>query len=802
MPQPLITLTLSFLSGLFLAQRLHLSLAAAESILTFTTLLLFAFLFFRRNFFTTAACLFFLPLGLFYYTAHDHAIPSLAAYADGVEKVIEGVIEERKEGDRYTRFTIKGERLLDGERIVSLSGRLQLTLRLGGGNLHRGDRIRFMARLRQPRNFNNPGGFDYEGYLRRRGITATATLKDDRSVAVMGDEHPLLGPLSRFRTAFGRMIETAAPAPASGVIKALSLGNRRTMEETLLTAFRRSGLAHILAVSGLHMGMVALFFYTLSRWALARSEWFLLRNLTGKGAALFTLFPLTAYLLLSGMATPAVRAYIMAVAFLISLLLEREGEIFNTLSLAALVILVVEPTAFSEASFQLSFAAVIGIVALVPKLEQIFCSFWKESPPAALRKFSLFIFVSFTAMVATAPLVTYHFMEISTVGLLSNLLVLPFLAFIVVPLSALALFTAPFSASAATLLLKTAALFTLPAVQLTETLGGFSFASLAVSPPAPFNIILYYALLFALFNVKQKRALTAVMVIPVLFLLSESALSLTDRDERKLEVTFLSVGQGESTFIRFPGGKTMVIDGGGFYDNSFDIGGKVIKPFLLKEGVKKIDYLLLSHPHPDHMNGLISLVKSFPVGEVWVGDEVAMNETHRLFLHLVEKTGIRKVVVSDRSEPRLIDGVRIEFLNPLPGYGLPNEKMDDSAVNGRSVVLKLGFGSRAFLLTGDLEREGEERLLYEKAALGADVIKVPHHGSLTSSRSAFVSAVSPAYAIFTVGAGNRFGFPKPEVAARYREIGARLLRTDRDGAVTFLTDGETLEARTFFGTVK
>ena len=708
---------------------------------------------------------------------------------------IDGTVLSIEKGGEKKRFIIAADRVLQGGTLHTWTGRILLTVGTGADHVMPGDRIRFRGRLKRPRNFGNPGGFDYEGFLARRGVCYTSFLDDDGSLAVIGDGPGFMGAVFALREEARKAIAASTDEKTRGVMTALAIGDKRYVKKEVAESFRKAGVSHILAISGLHMGIVATFFYSAFLWLLSRSEWVLLRNLTRKGAALLTIPPLTLYLLLSGAAISASRAYIMAVLFLLSIVFDREKDLFNTISLAALILLVLWPHAVYEVSFQLTFAAVIAIVYMVPGMEKLLFPNEREEKKGVIRWIVTFILVSLAASLGTAPIISRHFMELSTVGLVSNLLVVPVLGFVVVPLTVLAVFILPISWTAAALLFSGGAFLMSPVLSAVDEIASLPFASMLMKPPGPMEITLFYIFLWGLFGGWRRRALRLALAAAALLPVITMAGGTGERKEGVLEVTFLSVGQGEATFIGFPEGKTMLVDGGGFYDDSFDVGRMVVRPYLLSRGVKRIDFVVMSHPHPDHMNGLLHILREFEVGEVWTNGEPVIDENHQIFMEILKERGIPEVRILDNSPDRTIDGARIEILHPPPSFRRGGD--EGSRVNNRSLVMRIIFGKNAFLLTGDLEKEGEKRILGAGYDIKADVIKVPHHGSRTSSSPPFIEKVSPEYALFTVGYMNRFGFPVEEVLQRYRKRGIMIYRTDLDGAVTFLTDGDKIAVNTF-----
>jgi competence protein ComEC len=312
----------------------------------------------------------------------------------------------------------------------------------------------------------------------------------------------------------------------------------------------------------------------------------------------------------------------------------------------------------------------------------------------------------------------------------------------------------------------------------------------------PVVVLAYVSFLLALYGRRHTLARwgAAASAIAVSIWLGWPGMFPNGRGE--LQVTFLDVGHGDASFIRFPQGTTMLIDGGGSYRDDFDIGERVVAPFLWHQRVRQVDYVMASHPHPDHAKGLGAILRDFRVREFW--DNGAREPS--AWYNALRQTAIDRRIYRDLSvtglEARTVDGVRLELLHPSAAFPPPPERRrrvgEDHGENNRSLVLKLTYGAISVLFTGDIEQEAEHFLLGSGHDLTATILKVPHHGSRTSSTEAFVRSVNPRAAVFSVQRDGRFGHPHPAVVERYSTLGTRIFRTDRDGAITLRTDGRSV----------
>jgi competence protein ComEC len=326
----------------------------------------------------------------------------------------------------------------------------------------------------------------------------------------------------------------------------------------------------------------------------------------------------------------------------------------------------------------------------------------------------------------------------------------------------------------------------------------FPYADYRTTTPTLFEMGLFYLGVFFLFNLKQShKARYVLFFVAIAFIVNQGFWYYQNLGNPHLRITSLDVGQGEATLVQFPHGKTMLIDGGGFYNNSFDLGEKVVAPTLWKKKIKHIDFVVLSHPHPDHLNGLVYIVKNFTVQEVWTNGEKVRSEPFEDFERTIAKKGIKKLVLTREVAHRTINRVGVEVLHPPASACQSPPTSYSKDINNRSLVLRLTYKDITLLLTGDISREVERDLMQTVPSLKSTILKVPHHGSATSSSSAFLKQVQPEIALVSLGYANIFHLPHPDILKRYHDQGCQLYRTDRDGAITIESDGFFNRTKTF-----
>lgn len=822
MLRPLLPILLSFMAGISAADRFPLPdmLPAAALILLCILLLVSTVKEWRRLSFP-AVCLIVLLLGILN-ARHDlPAVPGardISRYADGEKMTIEGVVAENpRVFPERAELIIETTKILRARDIVPVEGRILLSLNNSTGLPEYGDLIRFKTRLKPPRNFNNPGGFDYERHLRMKGIRLRGTLnKSGFAVLRTGDGNPLKIRLEKFRSLLRTAIRENADSPEGEIIQAMILGEQSEIPRDVMDTFSRTGTTHIIAISGFNIGIIAAFSFLIIRALMKSSEYLLLRFNIVKAATLFAFLPIILYAFIAGFGISVVRAALMIMAFLLAVLFGRERDPVNILALAALAILAFSPLALFDVSFQLSFAAVASILFIVPRLTAFIPRGQPEKKPVhprlskAFSGFLLFLAVTLAAALGTAPLIVYYFNLLSPVTLLANVLIVPIMGYLVILIGMAVILTAPLSHTLTAGLVKVSSWLTGLSISLADFLSGLPNAWAFLPTPAVPELAAYYLFLIVvmksidLWREKKEPALPkttetgraflriSFCLLGLFIAIDGICLYYKDRHPGLLKAAFIDVGQGGSTLIDFPGGIRMLIDGGGFHDERFDTGRHVLAPFLWHEKISRIDIVVLSHPHPDHLNGLLYVLEHFKVREVWSNGDIENSDAFDRFREIIEKKGIPHRVMSRDSRPVMIGDAGIRVLHPRGGT-----EDGDLDTNDRSLVLKITYGDVSILLPGDVSETVESRLIGRKTGLRSRILVAPHHGSFRSSSIPFIRKVSPETVIFFCGTANVMGLPNPVVLERYRHQGCRIFRTDRNGAVRIGTDGMDIRSCTF-----
>ena len=708
--------------------------------------------------------------------AHLRLSDRLDAALEGRDVVVTGVVaglpQDFERGVRFDFDVESSEPGVPRRIVLSWYSGFSSDESLGVATLQAGERWRFTVRLRRPHGSFNPHGFDYEAWLLERGIRATGYVRmpsrrgADERAQVVPERLAAMVPrprywIERLRDAAREKIRGTLPeSPSAGVLIALAIGDQRAIDPGEWRLFARTGVSHLMSISGLHVTMVAGLFAMLASWFWRRSEALALALPAQKAAALAGFLAALAYCLISGFAVPAQRTLYMVGVVAAALWLGRATSASRVLAAALFLVLVLDPWAVLSPGFWLSFAAVAVIFYIGNS---------RTARPHWLAQWGR---VQWAVTVGLVPLLLVIFQQVSLVSPIANAVAIPVVSLVVTPL-ALAGAVLPF---AWPLELGHAILEVL--MLMLGWLAGLPGAVWQQHAPPAWTLPLALAGIACLLVPRgfPARWLGVVLLLP-LFATPPPGPRAGD-----LWITVLDVGQGLSVLARTER-HALLYDAGPAFNAFSDSGSRVVLPYLRGEGIARLDSLVVSHDDGDHSGGAGSVLEAVPAGMLWS----SLSSDHAL----LETATWRTPCTAGRKW--VWDAVSFEFLHPREE--VPSGR--SARANNRSCVLRIEAKGGRVLLTGDIERAAERVLLHNAPQLlVAEALVVPHHGSASSSSPEFVKQVAPRYAIFTAGYRNRFGHPREDVLARYREAGSELLRTDSGGAIKmrFEPEGIRVEA--------
>jgi len=630
--------------------------------------------------------------------------------------------------------------------------------------------------FQQGRNIRNPGEFDYQKFLYSKGITGIINSYDSASVLIIKSDSNFLKDLVfQSRKIIDRLIHQLHNNQTAGLLRGLLLADRTEIDYETKQNFINSGVIHILAVSGLHVGYILLFFIVV----FGRFNIYL--------RSIFTIVGLLCFMIITGIPASVFRATLMSIILVIAFLSGRSTNLLNSIALSAVIILLVKPFEILNPGFQLSYSAVLSIALIYPVIQQMINQAGIKNK--YLKNILLFIGVSLSAQIGTLPFTLAYFNKLSIVSLLANLFVIP-LAGIIVGLAIVTLIIGSLLPSIAIYLAIVNNIVTSLMMDLVRFSGSLDFSFIRINNFSLLDSIFFYvfiSLLIYSLKVSEKflfKLVITLLVFANIFLFSHL-------DDKKLlpdgllSVLMIDVGQGDSFLIKFPDGKTALIDAG-VVDPYFDTGERIIIPLLDYLGIEKIDFGFVSHLDTDHYGGFASLIHNKRIKEIYRPKPDSSDKSIR-FEKFLDKHKIPK---------KFYDKSKIEISNAVL-YVLNNansEYLNKLSSNDRSGMLKLVFGQTSFLFVGDAEIPAEIFYLqHYKEFLDSDVLKVGHHGSKTGSSKEFLEAVSPKISLVSAGIKNKFGHPSEIVLKRLEQLNSQILRTDSLGAVLLQSDGKEIK---------
>lgn len=648
------------------------------------------------------------------------------------------------------RFIVDVENVQVGKKIFPTSGGVFIGDYNGETVGQIGDKISCSGNLKLLHDYQNPGQID--NVIRNKANNIFARISADKSgVEIEHIEGNLqikfLRLVASIRQHYLSEMQKVMPQQDAAAIFAMLFGGYAGINQDLVKEFQTTGIVHILSVSGSHMSLLA-----------AATAYFCLLLKFPRGLTVtLGIFVIVTYTLLSGMLPQVIRSACMGILAFTGIILNIEALGARLLTLTALAMLINQPLLIYDISFQLSFTATAGLIYLADEIQ----NFLHRIP----KIFAYPASITLSAQIASLPIIIWYFNQVSLSSVLANIFVMPLLEIVIVGGLLGGIFAAIIPVVGKIIFVGESVIFN-TAAELNRIFANLPFSSVQVPTLGiAAGFVYYFALIFR----------KAEILLLLIFILAFNFFKVGGN----LEVNFVDVGQGDCCVVFTPHRKCIIFDTGGIREKIFDIGERVVVPYLKHENVFEVEKIFLTHVHEDHSGGAGAIIKKFSVGEIITAAE---NKSEYAAVFGIAEEKITNLREGKQDEIFYIDGVEIKILY-APKIGTGNEI---------SNVYQIKYGDIKFLITGDLVKEVESEMLSKKIDVASEVLKVGHHGSSTSSSEEFLHAVNPKVAVICVGYGNSFGHPRAEVLERLEKIHAKIFRTDIDGLIKFKTDGKNL----------
>lgn len=777
MVRPLPIILALYLIGIIYGKFISINPIILFTILVF--LIIIAIISFIKQWNITTAFLFLIIflIGIFNYNLNSNPIGAdhIINFIEDKNLTIIGTVLEKEYYSNQEKISLKIKvnqiEKNDGDGIKA-QGLLLVNTYLENCPYEYGDILKIKGKLEKPVKQKNFGEFNYELYLAREKIFTYLNIWQERNIWKIGEDNSNY--LSSFslsaRDKIKEVTKQILPQPYNYLLIGMLLGEKGFIPPDLKEVFAEAGIMHILAVSGLHVGIIA--------FALAA----LLNMLRlPKKLKLFTLvLILLIYASITGYRPSVLRATIMFIMLIGGKLINRDRNLNISLFFAAFLILLLNPLTLYDAGFLLSFIVTFFIINLSPILQELYSKIivWIKTPLA----------ISTAAWIGIFPLSAYYFNKVSIISIVSNIFIIPLTGIAVIlgfVTFFIGLLSIPLAGVIANINYLVLYLITLAA----KSFSLLPFAFAYVAQPSIVMIVLYYLTVFFIIEIFYKKNLSPetkkravfITLSVILLIIIVQVFYLPDN----LKVNFINVGEGDCILIEAPNKINILIDGGGTPQSNFDVGGKTVIPYLRRKGIDTINLLVLTHPHLDHLEGLLPVIKEFKVDMVLDSGLISDLQEYKEFISTIQEKGIPYHLAKAGDNFIFSNNLEIFLLNPLYNADFYN----DSDFNNASIVIKLFYKNTDFLFTGDIEEATEKKLLIWQNILQSDVLKVSHHGSATSTNSEFLDKVNPMIAAITVGKNN-FGHPSQKVIERLEDKNIKIYRTDEDGTIIVRTNGQ------------
>ena len=619
-----------------------------------------------------------------------------------------------------------------------------------------GDSLYIEGEFKQPEEARNYKGYNYKQYLKTKKIIGTVEL--EKAKILKSSNGSFIHNIQKY---IKDTINGTLTDEEGNLLLAILLGDKDKLSEDIQESFKTSNLSHMLAVSGAHVSYIILgLTYVLQNSIIGK-----------KNEKIVCIIFLLFFMAITNFTPSVTRACIMAVLTLFSGIIYRKSDVYTNISVAALITLIFNPYNLLDLGFQLSYGGTIGIIIFIKRIQE------KKSNSKVINYIKQMALVSIYANIIIIPIMMYHFNTVSFTFIISNIMASPILGIIVI--TGFLFIIASITVKPLTRLI---AIFIKPIlsilIKISQICSKLPFSNILVVTPYMFNVISYYAIILYCIKSKKNNKCKIIICLLIVLILINFIIYIFPQN---LRIFFIDVGQGDSTLIITPDKKTVLIDGGG--SDSFDVGEKVLLPYLLDRRILKIDYVLISHFDTDHCGGILTIMEKVKVKNIIISEQAEHSENYERFKKLMIHKKIRLIEVKKGDKIKI--GRYSEFKILFPTSRL----LSENPLNNNSIVAQFNYNNFKMLFTGDIEKLAEQQILKaEKAEIRADILKVAHHGSKTSSIPEFIKAVKPKIALIGVGKNNTFGHPNKQTIKNLENIKCRIYRTDIQGEIIIKID--------------
>lgn len=619
-----------------------------------------------------------------------------------------------------------------------------------------GDSLYIEGEFKQPEEARNYKGYNYKQYLKTKKIIGTVEL--EKAKILKSSNGSFIHNIQKY---IKDTINGTLTDEEGNLLLAILLGDKDKLSEDIQERFKTSNLSHMLAVSGAHVSYIILgLTYVLQNSIIGK-----------KNEKIVCIIFLLFFMAITNFTPSVTRACIMAVLTLFSGIIYRKSDVYTNISVAALITLIFNPYNLLDLGFQLSYGGTIGIIIFIKRIQE------KKSNSKVINYIKQMALVSIYANIIIIPIMMYHFNTVSFTFIISNIMASPILGIIVITG-----FLFIITSITAKPLTRLIAIFIKPIlsilIKVSQICSKLPFSNILVVTPYMFNVISYYAIILYCIKSKKNNKCKIIICLLIVLILINFIIYIFPQ---KLRIFFIDVGQGDSTLIITPDKKTVLIDGGG--SDSFDVGEKVLLPYLLDRRILKVDYVLISHFDTDHCGGILTIMEKVKVKNIIISEQAEHSENYERFKKLMINKKIRLIEVKKGDKIKI--GRYSEFKILFPTSRL----LSENPLNNNSIVAQFNYNNFKMLFTGDIEKLAEQQILKtEKAEIRADILKVAHHGSKTSSIPEFIKAVRPKIALIGVGKNNTFGHPNQQTIKNLENIKCRIYRTDLQGEIIIKID--------------